>query len=324
MKLSIIVPVYNVEKYIIKCITSLLDQNFDDYEVIVVNDGTEDNSIELIESNFKDDRLSIINQQNSGLSCARNLGLKVSKGEYVWFVDSDDWIAAQSLSKIAAKLCDCDILFFSRICSVYEESLFTVVNSYDRTALKIFRGSSVPFCVPYYIFRKGFLKHNNLSFEPKIFHEDNLFTPRSLYLAKKISICDRIIYYRLLRKGSTTHTPNPKRCSDLCIVISKLIDFADKEVKNEDRYLWGNCIADTVNGLLYLSKLIDDDAIKEKVTSFLQEHDKIIDFLIHSRKFGTRLLGFTTLMLKGELYKIYNFLFYIRYFPKSLSFKKNR
>lgn len=82
-KLSIIVPVYNVEKYIVKCISSLLEQNYDDYEIIIVNDGTKDNSINLIQQHFNDSKLRIINQTNQGLSVARNTGLAESCGEYI-------------------------------------------------------------------------------------------------------------------------------------------------------------------------------------------------------------------------------------------------
>jgi len=324
MKLSIIVPVYNVEKYIVKCIASLLDQNFDDYEIIVVNDGTEDKSIELINHNFKDGRISIINQRNSGLSSARNSGLMASRGEYVWFVDSDDWIAPQSLSGIAVRLRNCDIMFFTHVCSVCEETRLTVINSYDIDTSRNLWASCPPVCVPYYIFRKEFLIKNDLSFRPEIFHEDNLFTPRCLYLAKVVTVYPGLAYYRLLRKGSIMHTVNPKRCMDLCIVISDLVDFADREVKFGDRYLWGNFIADTVNGLLYLSVQTGDYAIRRKVAVFFQEHSRIIDFLIHSRKLCTRLLGYAALLSGGNILNIYKWLYYVRYFPKSFLLKTQR
>ena len=100
MKLSIIVPVYNVEKYIVKCISSLLDQQTNDYEIIIVNDGTKDKSIDLIKKTFNDSKIAIIEQENQGLSAARNTGVRHSKGEYIWFVDSDDWITEGCVDKL--------------------------------------------------------------------------------------------------------------------------------------------------------------------------------------------------------------------------------
>ena len=96
-KFSVIIPVYNVEKYIKKCLDSVFNQSFKDYEVIVVNDGTEDRSMDIVE---KYD-VNIINQKNSGLSSARNAGVKKSKGEYIIFLDSDDYWEEDLLKEIA-------------------------------------------------------------------------------------------------------------------------------------------------------------------------------------------------------------------------------
>ena len=94
-KLSIIIPVYNVENYVGKCLESCLNQDIpkNEYEIIVVNDGTKDNSVQVIEKYITpENNIRLIHRKNGGLSAARNTGLKEAKGEYVWFVDSDDWI----------------------------------------------------------------------------------------------------------------------------------------------------------------------------------------------------------------------------------------
>ena len=92
IKISVIIPVYNVEKYIIECIESIINQTLKDIEIIVVNDGTKDNSIKIVEEYLSDKRIKIINKANGGLSSARNEGMKVAKGEYIYFIDSDDFI----------------------------------------------------------------------------------------------------------------------------------------------------------------------------------------------------------------------------------------
>ena len=99
MKLSIIVPLYNVEKYIEKCILSLVNQDFRDYEIIVVNDGSPDESANIVnELKIKYPNVLLFHKENGGLSSARNFGLEKAKGEYVWFVDSDDWIEPDIIS----------------------------------------------------------------------------------------------------------------------------------------------------------------------------------------------------------------------------------
>ena len=97
-KISIIVPIYNVEKYLHKCINSILNQTFTDFELILVDDGGTDNCGNIIESYAKlDNRIITIHQKNGGLSNARNSGLKIAQGEYIRFVDGDDYIPADSI-----------------------------------------------------------------------------------------------------------------------------------------------------------------------------------------------------------------------------------
>ena len=92
-KVSIIVPVYNVEKYLSKCLDSIVNQTLKDIEIICINDGSVDNSQSVLEAYAKKDtRIKVINQENLGLSCARNKGIDIAQGEYIGFVDSDDWI----------------------------------------------------------------------------------------------------------------------------------------------------------------------------------------------------------------------------------------
>ena len=92
IKISVIIPIYNVEKYIRECIESILNQTFRNIEVIAVNDGSKDNSIKIVEEYLSDRRLKIINKENGGAPSARNIGMKTARGKYVYFIDSDDFI----------------------------------------------------------------------------------------------------------------------------------------------------------------------------------------------------------------------------------------
>lgn len=111
IKVSVIIPVYNVEEYIEKCLDSVVNQTLKEIEIIVVNDGTKDNSMKKIEKYFSDSRIKIINKQNGGQSSARNAGLAISKGEYISFIDSDDFIEEKMLEELYNESENTDIVF---------------------------------------------------------------------------------------------------------------------------------------------------------------------------------------------------------------------
>ena len=94
--ISIIIPIYNASRFIKKCITSILNQTYKNFELLIINDGSTDNSLEIC-NKFNDKRIKIINQKNSGSECARLTGIKQSKGEYICFIDADDWISKDYL-----------------------------------------------------------------------------------------------------------------------------------------------------------------------------------------------------------------------------------
>ena len=95
--ISIIVPVYNCEEYIEKCIDSILHQTYQNFEVIVINDGSKDNTLEKLKKYINKNKITIISIENNGVSNARNLGIKNSKGDYICFIDSDDWVEKEYL-----------------------------------------------------------------------------------------------------------------------------------------------------------------------------------------------------------------------------------
>ena len=234
MILSIVIPVYNVEKYIEKCLFSCLNQDlpFNDYEIIVVNDGSLDNSRNLIQG-IKDryDNISIVDQENKGLSEARNTGFKKAKGKYVWFVDSDDWIEENCLGRICGYLNeDLDILQLQyRL--VYENTgvekeIPVCCIGGVKSGPQMIRQGGLPAPVQFSIFRSQFLKDNNLSFVPDIFHEDSEFKPRATYLANKIT-SDTVVCYNYLQRnsGSITSSFKLKNGLDIIFVMNSLLRF---------------------------------------------------------------------------------------------------
>ena len=243
MKLSIIIPVYNVERYVERCLASIInDQNMDpsQFEIIVVNDGTKDNSMEIVEKYSKlYSNISVINQRNQGLSVARNTGMKKSQGDYLWFVDSDDWITENSLGSIISVLDNkIDILQIQyQLC--YEDGRIEsvkpcIINNVVSGVYQTLRGG-VETPAQFSIYRKQFLIDNNFEFYPGVYHEDVEFKPRVLLAAQRVCSIPGVCYNYFQRTNdSITAQFKLKNGKDMITVLNRLYDFVDpydKEVK---------------------------------------------------------------------------------------------
>lgn len=236
MKFSVVIPVYNVETYLRECLDSVLGQTFADWEAICVNDGSTDRSAVIIEEYVsKDSRFKTINQPNGGLSAARNTGLKAAVGEYVLFLDSDDWLELKALESIYNSLNDEDMLCFSGRRYIEEEKQYreadqlkskkyaTGMDYYNENALLSRDFAFV--CVVLRAYKRGFLLGHQLWFKERIFHEDNLFTPFVCYYAGKVKAINECLYDYRVRSNSITTTGNAKRLRDLLETANTLAAF---------------------------------------------------------------------------------------------------
>ena len=245
VKLSIIIPAYNVENYLPDCLNSCLNQDIssNNYEIIIINDGSKDRTLKIAEDyKNKYNNIDVYSQENSGLSIARNVGFKYAKGEYIWFVDSDDTIEINCLAKVLTEIGNKDILAFgcvdiseNVICNKYQYKFNDAVES-GRDFVLLRKGDFLH-GAPFYVFRREFLSDNSLAFYPNIFHEDSEFTPRALCLSQSLAVSNSCYYRRLIRKNSITHTVNVKRAYDLFVVIESLKKFIECEI-NDDRLRW--------------------------------------------------------------------------------------
>ena len=235
MLFSVIIPVYNVKQYLHDCLNSVLNQTFLNYEVICINDGSTDGSgVILDEYSKKNDSIKVISQKNKGLSAARNAGIKAAKGDYVFFLDSDDWIEKDSLKILSESIFDEDMICFNGRRyfedgtveepdkGISEEGL-AGWDYYNKYALVSSKFHFV--CVVLRLYKREFLLNNNLLFEDGIYHEDNLFTPIACYYASKVKVIHDCLYVYRIRKGSITQTQNPQRIFDIVTVANKLSDF---------------------------------------------------------------------------------------------------
>ena len=224
---SIILPIYNVEKYLPKCLDSVINQTYKNIEIICVNDGSPDNSQQILEEyRLQDSRIIIINQENNGLATARNTGLKNATGEFIYFLDSDDWIDKNLLYITLEQILitGADIAMFD-VYNVYNEYSFVPVPRVENF-IKSFKTNVLNYrentnirdlqCTAWSkLYRKNFLVDNNLWFPDGCrFGEDVPFWFALLYKNPKIVFINKFLYF--YRKRSTSLT-------------AKTVDLIDKQ-----------------------------------------------------------------------------------------------
>lgn len=206
-KVSIILPVYNVEKYLSCCLDSILNQTFKDFECICVNDGSTDNSLKILQSyKEKDSRIKIISQNNKGLSVARNVGINICSSPYITFVDSDDWLTINYLERLYNEIekTKADIVRASYQFYWQEQNVF--VHAKIRKIYKIYniKDDYERFVKGYIgalawgkLYKTKLIKDNNIYFYEKRSAEDNPFCALTFLYSRKICfITDEIYFYR--------------------------------------------------------------------------------------------------------------------------------
>lgn len=239
---SIIIPVYNVETYVDQCLNSIISQSFNDYEVIIINDGSTDGSLKICEYfTSKYQNIRLINQENKGLSGARNAGFKIAAGQYIWFVDSDDYIKENSLEVLFSHLSKSylDVLGFSNYHLIEATQILRENNinaeSTVLTNLELLKQNLLFEIAPWiYVFNSSFLKKNNISFREDIkIHEDEFYLIEVLSKLNSIKFIEDNIYVYRIRANSLMRS---NRKLDQLYTFSKLIDYFI-ELKNK-RYLY--------------------------------------------------------------------------------------
>ena len=267
VKISVIVPVYNVEKWLNMCIDSILAQSYKNLEIILVNDGSTDKSKDICDSySKKDNRVRVLNIKNSGQSVARNIGLKEAKGDYILFIDSDDYISDKAIIEKFINILDSnnyDFIYTSycrfedgneeKITEILPISLTNdeIKNKEGKDILVDLLNKNSFHHAPYLkVCRKEFILNNKLFFREGYYHEDAEWTFKVFYYAKKIFIYDKPWYMRRMRENSTITSRNESAiCKKLCdrlIIADDLIKFFEKEnaskviIDDLVRMYWGD------------------------------------------------------------------------------------
>lgn len=240
-KLSIIVPVYNVEKYLPKCLESLIKQTLKDIEIICVNDGSMDNSLAILkEFASKDSRIRIIDNQHQGVAKTRNTGIEQSTGEYIGFVDSDDYIDIDFFEKLynSATKSNSDIAIASIL---KHKNFFNIYNAkYTKEEIAITIQDKIKLCEDkkhffFYawnkIYHSGFIKENNIKFSEGQIYEDVMFAIKALYYSNKIISVYGTKYHYIEHENSLTKSKDKtgEKEQDLVKAYSELQEFCNSK-----------------------------------------------------------------------------------------------
>ncbi len=216
---SVVIPVYNTEEYLREALDSIVNQTLRDIEIICVNDGSTDDSAEILDEYAKkDSRISIITQENKGLSCARNAGIMKARGKYIYFMDSDDILETTALEELIPVMeeKDLDVMFFDgesfaedpELITAYYQTAYRRSRAYNDVyegaeLLKLFRSEHKYNPVVWLqVYKTSFLRENDIYFIPGILHEDNAFTYSTFLNAKRVSHTNKAYFHRRLRGNS--------------------------------------------------------------------------------------------------------------------------
>lgn len=314
MKFSIIVPVYNVEKYLPRCLDSILKQDFDDYEIIAVDDESPDNSIDILQKyQKKSEKLTIVRQKNKGLGGARNTGIKKAKGEYLIFLDSDDYIASNMLKSLNEYLEKdaLDILAFD--CErVTEEgdkietiSVRDYQEHYTKLNAKEYLLLEPTSCVKTY--KRTLYTDHNIEFPEKLWYEDLATTLKLSVYAKKVGYLKEAFYYYVQQPNSITHSANTKRMMEIVTAYDGIVQFYKENDKFDEFYneLEWNCILH----VLYYSafRLLMSGNNQKKMKQLYKYSKSIFPRLEENKYVKSRMQQYhmMNLIVKKQYFKFY-------------------
>ncbi|ATR94707.1 glycosyl transferase family 2 [Porphyromonas gingivalis] len=287
-ELSIIIPVYNVEDYLHRCVDSILSQDYDAYEIILVDDGSTDSSGSLCDELARQHKcIRVIHKPNGGLSSARNAGLRVAQGRYIWFIDSDDYIAEKCLDKIMTKIKSdgSEIIFFSHIRSNGVSTFGSPVGKYHPgfyTGMEVLQGHLAYMTAWSYVSSKSLWDENNLLFLEGINFEDFEIWPRLLKTLKKGSFLKSDIppYIYYVRPGSIMNQSDPnkrlKQIQDYSRIENswkKSFDLVSPKADSYDMLVLKEGTA-TLHRFLLGFTLISNLPIRTKLNLYLQYRKK--------------------------------------------------
>ncbi len=274
-KVSVIIPVYNVEQYLPRCLDSVVNQTLKEIEIICVNDGSTDGSLAILQNYAeKDQRIKIIDKENEGQSVARNIAVKNAKGKFIAFVDSDDWLEINMCENLYTKASGENLDMLSFAAKSYIEDTQKYVNApfYNFYYLKNISTSTdpqtlrsqfwwkmAPTC-PLTFYNREFLFLNNIFFEEKLKFEDCLFFKQALFATNKIGITTEQLYFHRIHSESTVNN-GEIHYLDWFVINEKIYDLIhNNAVDIQDIKKW---FCSTIGYTMFLYKNIKREYKRE-------------------------------------------------------------
>lgn len=280
-KVSIIIPVYNGEKYIKRCLNSIVNQTYKNIEILIINDGSTDKTVEKLEE-INDERIKIFNRENKGVSKARNFGIDVCTGEYLLFCDADDWLETnliESMMKLIVKA-DYDLIRFNYYVNKTEKSNYSKgmdieIESDNKLNLNNIINGMIKAKIPSYIWtlfiKKDFIINNKLRFDEDIYiAEDKVFLLKHLLKNPKTYIENEAYYHYYYNLDSAMHKKDFKKKIDNIIKVNKKINNLLNE--NNEKVLIDYNIALTAYSI---ERFIFDIYREESKKSAIKTFEKI-------------------------------------------------
>ena len=305
MKYSVIIPVYNVEKYIDRCLKSIISQNYDDLEIIVIDNGSTDSSGSICDTYASEySNISVYHIENHGVGSARNFGLSKARGEFIYFVDSDDYLVGNLFAEFEDKLTpDLDLLVFSYYNSFEQEmteknrtkKILPYNGSYDKYDFsKIFKDlflSDMLYTVWNKLYRREFLLENNLSFEQYELGEDVRFNLDVYRNVNKIYLSQDSYYvYVIGRNGSAMSGYNPKRLQyqlQELKLVDKLLEDWHLDNSNLDNNVKARILMSNIYNITKQKlpvnkkvKLVKEICKKQDIADFIKNDSSVLNPLI--------------------------------------------
>lgn len=276
-KVSVIVPMYNVDKYIEECLDSLLQQSYNNYEIILINDGSTDKTLEKCKK-YENGKIRIINQSNQGVSIARNNGLMESRGEYILFVDADDVCSKKYIEKLVEALeqennIDMAICNYTKIIEILDNEKLAdnnVIIPSKNLLNEMIQNELKEGYLWNKIFKRSIIENNNIKFENNIsVWEDLYFVLEYLLKANKVIRIKDILYYYRTREGSAINRKESlkglkHKLKILELILKNICKYEDKSSNNVIKKLYITILLKILL-IEYKEKIETKDDIKEKI-----------------------------------------------------------
>lgn len=283
IELSIVVPVYNVEQYLVQCVESIVGAYRDGIEIILVDDGSKDKSGKICDDFAnKYEYIKVIHRENGGLSAARNTGINAVKGKYIWFVDSDDYIEKNSIELLLKEVKkDVDMIFinYQQVTSNGETRFYQAFDKEDNLTIEPYKYlnslGNLSYAAQKFIVKRELIINNNVFFTEGIYHEDEDWTPRVVCVAKTFSrIMPALYNYRVGNPNSITGMLNPKKVLDKLIVSQNLRRIVDNSHISEDmRNFLKTRVAHNYIAALNESNMYDNEVRKNLINTLKKDKD---------------------------------------------------